>query len=67
MTETWNECQERDARRKADLAVADAVIRFSGEYRDRELFYLLQRVAGGQAASQAYRDRLHERFVEVCN
>jgi hypothetical protein len=60
----WKERQDCDACAQADRVVADAVKRFAS---DRSLFYLLQWIAGGKVASQVYRDRLHERFVEVCN
>jgi hypothetical protein len=63
----WKERQEQIARTGADLVVADAVRRWSDKYRDRQPFYLLQWIAGGTVASQVYRDRLHERLVEVCN
>jgi hypothetical protein len=63
----WKERQDDIARTQADLAVADAVQRWSDKYSDRQPFYLLQWVAGGKAGSQMYRDRLHYNFVKVCN
>jgi hypothetical protein len=60
----WKERQDDIARTQADLAVADAVIRFKS---NRSLFYMLQGIAGGTAATKAYRERLHDNFVKVCN
>jgi hypothetical protein len=40
------------------------VIRFKS---NRSLFYMLQGIAGGTAATKAYRERLHDNFVKVCN
>jgi hypothetical protein len=62
--EKYRNYQDERMRHNADVAVVDAVIQF--KYNRRQ-FYFLQGLAGGNLASKVYRDRLHEKFVELCN